>query len=129
MRELVTVGELEDLTVEELLLLGDLKAAILIGVGVPAQSISGVLGQLDVLQLLLLDLFLLHVDDLGQEVMVFECGVVEDVVHLLLDGLVALDLLFPHRVFELLVRHQFSSRSVSGNTEESGIRVELIVRL
>ena len=81
---LVAVWQLEDLSVEVLLLLRDEERDLGL-LDVLREDVDRVLRELEVLQLLLLQLALLHVDHLGQEVVVAKGLVVEDVGHLRFD--------------------------------------------
>lgn len=80
----VAVGQLEDLGVEVLLLLWDLQSDLLLLNSI-LKDVLCVLREVEVRQLLQLNLLLLHIDDLGEVVVVCEGRVVEDIAHFLLN--------------------------------------------
>ena len=96
----VAVWQLEDLGIEILLLPGDEQGDLWLGL-IPLEDCGGVLWELQSAELLLLELPLLHVDDLGEVVVIGKRGVVEDIGHLLLDRLINLDLLLAGIVVKL----------------------------
>ena len=96
----VAVWQLEDLGIEILLLPGDEQGDLWLGL-ILLEDCGGVLWELQSTELLLLELPLLHVDDLGEVIVIGKRGVVEDIGHLLLDRLINLDLLLAGIVVKL----------------------------
>ena len=96
----VAVWQLEDLGIEILLLPGDEQGDLWLGL-ILLEDCGGVLWELQSAELLLLELPLLHVDDLGEVIVIGKRGVVEDIGHLLLDRLINLDLLLAGIVVKL----------------------------
>ena len=96
----VAVWQLEDLGIEILLLPRDEQGDLWLGL-IPLEDCGGVLWELQSAELLLLELPLLHVDDLGEVIVIGKRGVVEDIRHLLLDRLINLDLLLAGIVVKL----------------------------
>ena len=66
------------------------------------EHVHCILWEFEISELCLLDFSLLHVDYLGQEIVISHVLVVDYVSNLLLQSLVYLNSLFPHCILELL---------------------------